>query len=591
MTSIPVRRLLLTTLLLSACAGDDEGPRVGGPDWLSARAEPVQLALTLDSANARTRMITPRGGLITATGADGTRYRLEIPRDALLADAEITVIPVANVGGLPLEGGSIAAVQLEPDGLRLMQPATLTITPRTEVPIEEQVAYGYFGNGQDAHLYPLEIDSERIEMTLLHFSGYGFGRAPQNDPGRKALQKAASYEARVSAELAEVISAERARQILGVGESPDQPLNEAFDDVSNAYYDEILRPLMKTAETDERMAICALTRYFTWLRQLTLLGGAFDDNSPTPAPGSREAESKRRQDEASASAVRIMQNAWEKAREREMRLCREEHDFGSISRLIAMTRSMILLGQIPEDATQEIFEEIDACLNFEVEFRSIFDNQGPEGVLFYYHVTSRVPAQLSLVSPPESGVLASAPLEYERFDVHGRPEAAVMGSNADEGIMGMFSDHSLSPAGTRPGSFRVHFIGWDMNLIESPATDCNGEDSEEQKEVAENFYVVISPGLPTEITRGTPVGRGLNAGVLNTESHAWARHWSRAHRSQSTSWPGGGGPEEDDNTYRIALEPVRDGGVWRVDFKKPDPGVNGWFLHEDGYLILRHTPK
>ena len=94
---------------------------------------------------------------------------------------------------------------------------------------------------------------------------------------------------------------------------------------------------------------------------------------------------------------------------------------------------------------------------------------------------------------------------------------------------------------------------------------------------------------PTEITRGTPVGGGLNAGTLHTDSQAWARHWSQAHRSQMVSWPGGGGEEEDDNTYRIDLAPVRAGGVWRADFKVPDQGVNGWFLHEDGTFVMPYA--
>lgn len=583
--------VLLAALPLSACAGD--AVRADGPDWLRAAPEPVQLELTLDTARATTRIITPRGGSITVTASDGTRYRLRIPRDALLGDAEITVTPVAAVRGLPLSGGSLAAVHLEPDGLRLMEPATLSIEADHEVPVDEQVAYGWFGEGEDAHLYPLEIDARRIEMKLLHFSGYGFGRAAPGDPGRQMLQRAASYEARVSAELAEVLSAERTRQLLGVGEGEaDLDVADAVSDVSVEYYDAVLRPMMKAAETDERLAECCMSRYLGWYRQMALLGIVGDPDAPKPEPGTAGAELQRRLDEADASAQRIMANAFEKALERENRLCREEHDFDAINRLLAMARSMALLGLEEDPRVEEIFELIEGCMNFEVEFRSIFDNRGPDGVQFYYHVTSRVPVQLPVVY--EAGVaLGSAPLEYVRFDARGTPRETLVGEVMD-GFWSAIGSHALSAQGTTPGEFRVHGIGWEWNVIDSPGTDCDGEDSVEQKDVTEQFRVLVSFGAPTEITRHTPTGGGLSAGPFNTEGQTWARHWSQEHAHQEVNIPGvvfADDDEEGTGPYRIELEPVRVGGVWRVDFKKPDPGVDGWSLAEDGYLILRHTPR
>jgi hypothetical protein len=586
--------LLLVLLPLSACNGDVA--RTGGPEWLRSSPEPVQLALTLDSARATTRIITPRGGSITVTASDGTRYRLRIPRDALLGNAEITMTPVASVRGLPLGGGGLAAVQLEPDGLRLMQPATLSIDSDHEVPIEEQVAYGFFGDGEDAHLYPLEMDGRRIEMKLLHFSGYGFGRAAPDDPGRRMLRRAASYEARVSAELAEAIGAERSRQILGTSDPAAFDLGEMSSRVFIDYYDEILRPMMTAAESDERLAECCLTRYFSWMRQIILLGGAPDPGDPatgsgTVEPGTVAAELRRRIDEGNASAERIWNHAYEKAREREIRLCREEHDFASIQRLLSVHRSMILLGLLPEGSGADIFDAIADCLNFEVEFRSIFDNRGPAGVQFYYHVSSRVTVEVSPVHGPENGALGSAPLEYQRYDARGSPRQALIGETM-EGFWPIVGDHSLSANGARPGQFHVHAIGWEWNVIDSPATDCDGRDTIEKRDVADGFNVLISFGAPTEITRNAPTGRGLSAGAFDTESQAWSRHWSQAHGHQRVRVPGLIVPDEDEDggLYRIELEAVRAGGVWRVDFKQPDPGVDGWSLAEDGYLILRHTP-
>ncbi|HET9011130.1 MAG TPA: hypothetical protein VFN38_04910, partial [Gemmatimonadaceae bacterium] len=95
-------RVLAAALLVGAAACGDQGPR-GGPEWLSAAARPVTLTPTLDTGAAVAKVITSaRGGTLSATGADGTRYRLSIPEGALLSDAVITLVPIASLKGLPL---------------------------------------------------------------------------------------------------------------------------------------------------------------------------------------------------------------------------------------------------------------------------------------------------------------------------------------------------------------------------------------------------------------------------------------------------------------------------------------------------------
>ena len=74
-------------------------------------------------------MVSAEGGQITATAADGTRFTLVVPPQALLSEVEIKMTPVAQVGLFPLSGDLVAAVQLEPEGLLLWEPASLTIEP------------------------------------------------------------------------------------------------------------------------------------------------------------------------------------------------------------------------------------------------------------------------------------------------------------------------------------------------------------------------------------------------------------------------------------------------------------------------------
>src|SRR5438309_4924854 len=58
---------------------------------------------------------TTSGATITATEADGTRYTLTIPANALLARQVINVTPPTTIGELPLSGSLVGDVQLASD--------------------------------------------------------------------------------------------------------------------------------------------------------------------------------------------------------------------------------------------------------------------------------------------------------------------------------------------------------------------------------------------------------------------------------------------------------------------------------------------
>lgn len=585
---IPLCRLgLFSLLVLAGCSPETGGD---GPEWLHSRPEPVKLDLALDRGRAVTKTITPRGGTLTATGADGTRYRLRIPAGALLSDARITLIPIGAVRGLPLAGGSVAAVQLEPDGLRLMQPATLSIRAEHGVPAAERVAFGYYGEGEDAHRYPLEPDPTKIEMKLLHFSGYGFGRADPDDPGRLALQRATAYEARLQSRIAEAV--DRDGQQGGAGLSAETAAR--LRQIMIEYYDAVIRPLMRTAETDDRLAECCISRYLGWERQVLLLGLDGDERDPAPAPGTSEGQLRRRRTEAQASFQTIFRNAYERGVERAVRQCREEHDFSAIATLLGWERQTQLLGFVTEDGYQRALDEIRKCMNFEVEFRSIFDNRAPANTQFYYDVTARVPVQMEPFPIKQKWEIGSGPLEYVRYDARGNPKDALFGRvrGAFGKTLEVLGSGTISPRGTRPGTFVVRSIDWDWNTVDSPGTDCDGQDVKKKKNRATSFTVTFSPGVPIEITRYTPTHDLLGTGPSDSESPGWAMHWANAHGDEQLSIPGLGDPDDEmDGIYQVALDSIRTLGVWRKEFKRPDPGVNGWSLSEDGYLVLRHTPK
>ena len=164
---------------------------------------------------------------ISATGADGTLYTLTIPGDALTLPTDISLTPVASVAGLPTSGDITYAVQLEPSGLQLDDFATLTITPTTPLPIDQQIPFGYEGDGADMFLALPVVTDPRIQLQVLHFSGYGVtkGLLADMEPIRQRL--GGSAEARLESQLAEGLQALKGRDDLA-GTAAMAALFDAF---------------------------------------------------------------------------------------------------------------------------------------------------------------------------------------------------------------------------------------------------------------------------------------------------------------------------------------------------------------------------
>jgi len=125
------------------------------------------------------------GGSVTATGADGTVFTLQLPPDALPAPETVTLVPVSRLDHFPFSEGLVAGVEIEPEGLDLMVPATLTIRPNSSPPVDRTLPYSYGRGGEDFILYPRDVDTSSLRLPLVRFAGYGVG---QGDPTEAASQ-------------------------------------------------------------------------------------------------------------------------------------------------------------------------------------------------------------------------------------------------------------------------------------------------------------------------------------------------------------------------------------------------------------------
>ena len=227
-----------------ASAGQGSPGALGDTAWiLDPSATPIDLALTLDAGKAVEAVIPIEGGSVSATGADGTVYTLDIPANALLTETSIGLTPVTSVGGLPFGGEQTHAVQLSPDGLFLYEPAVLTIAPIQPIPPGEQLPFGYEADGKDVILAQPVLGSGDIQISVPHFSGNGVTRGLLADiePDRRRI--GGDAERRLTAALnAEVI---RIRQ--EGGEFQGAFLSSAYEEAMLEFEQQVVVPRVAVA--------------------------------------------------------------------------------------------------------------------------------------------------------------------------------------------------------------------------------------------------------------------------------------------------------------------------------------------------------
>ena len=320
-------------------------PAPTGPGTFPRTPDPVTVGdPVLETARAVTRTAYPFADTtIVATAADGTTYTLVVPRDALLSAQAITMTPVSSVSGLPMSGGLRAAVQLEPHGLLLQVPATLTIDSPDLGELDEQTAFLFHEGGEDFHSYPPAMpepgdDADVMRMRLTHFSTPGVGSGPA--PGMP-VRSLGQLEAAVSSLLGQ----ERASQLAG--NAPDPAVGEKVAALMRAYYDNVLVVQLSEAENDPTKAPQATAEGLGWMRQFQLIG-VMDDP---------------RYDDLVARIERI----WKNAMNHYWTECVEEHELGAAPILLGIARTAALFSWA---WAEEAADKAMRCANVEVRFTS-----------------------------------------------------------------------------------------------------------------------------------------------------------------------------------------------------------------------------
>lgn len=336
--------LIIITLVSCSSAGPAAATEQSG----TAASAPVNLQVTLDQTAKVEALIPEKGGQVKMTLNNGLVYSLDIPAGALLSDQEVTMTPIRSIEGMPLSGGIIAGVQLEPDGTTLVKPATLTISVPQGYDARHMVGFGYHGDGEGFHLSPAQGDGSTITINILSFSGHGAASGTDGEVNAQAGQSSGSAADDYEQQAADILQQAKARD-GNITDSEMKKLTELLKDE----YDKVVKPALQAAVSDDSKIDSAASIFLNWWRNSQLLG--------------IEGDLQSRVDEGLNLLFKGLKNAFDKASQR----CVSNQDVNEAGNMVERLRQLELLGANDSSYTLDGKKaDFERCLRFKVDFES-----------------------------------------------------------------------------------------------------------------------------------------------------------------------------------------------------------------------------
>ena len=331
---------------------------------------PLNVSVIEDANHTASALIAPdTGGQISVTAGDGTKFTLNLPKNALFSEETVTLTVVSAVNGSPLKDGIDAAVKIEPDGLQLLEPATLTIRLPKPVDPKSLLGFGYRAEGQEFHLEPYRLDGSVLTFHLLHFSGYGAGQGNTADASK----------------VVPTAAADRAAQALAVcfSEGGDNCDANSTNNILEDWYSSAVLPEMTVAVTDDNALDGALIEWLQWERAIQMMG--LPDNAFS-----------KEQQTLGQLLPKAIQNAINKSFER----CVQNNN---VSEVIVMLRRAVLAQKLglSDSIMNDALDKVQKCARFELDLDSTMQAQSKDGP-----VTAHVQATVPLRFDPSRGSIS-----------------------------------------------------------------------------------------------------------------------------------------------------------------------------------------
>ncbi|WP_027892518.1 hypothetical protein [Calidithermus chliarophilus] len=364
---------------------------VGGSTDPDTRApKPLDVGIELDSGRAASATIPAAGGSLEATAADGTRFTLTVPEGALLSAQAITMTPIAKVNGLPLSGGYVGAVHLEPEGLEFLEPVTLKIEAAKPFDAAKLKGFNSHQTGQEFYLQGRKVEGQTVTLELMHFSNPGAAVATETDLSDLLVP------------LVPTDPRDRFEHDLGLD------LTDASK-VAGRYYQRV-KGLLEAALTDETKIRQAIREFLAWRKEVSRLG--------------LDEAFKAQIYEGWSLIAKAIENAVEKA----YTACVVNEDITFVSEILGWVSWVKRNPRLKPyfEGKLEAFEaKAEKCASFELEFEFILTQRTttPSGMGYNisditsnHHVTAKVPFSYSA---QYSMLVGQGPLQTLKFTASG----------------------------------------------------------------------------------------------------------------------------------------------------------------------------
>lgn len=329
--------------------------RVNRPGPALPTPKPLAVTPVLNSSIAVSGVADEDGGTLRLTNAAGYEFALNVPPGALDRRETIVMTDVSQLEGLPLSGGLLAAVDLQPEGLIFDLPARLDITVPATFDPAAVMGFGALNNGAQFALQPAFTSDRTISIYLSHFSMAGAGKGTAGDAKNQAQNGPDDPMAACNQQMAAAMQACKANPDCDINSDAQKAI---FAALLVQMADQVVLPKLKAAVGDEALLDDALRVWLDWLRLAQLLGVYQGDLFGNAETG----ELPNRVRRAGSLATKALQNGINKS-------CQDclSHDIKRIYRMADLTRTAALLGL---DYHEQFWACVRRCLVFELKFES-----------------------------------------------------------------------------------------------------------------------------------------------------------------------------------------------------------------------------
>jgi hypothetical protein len=497
-----------------------------------------------DEAASVSAEIGPEGGSLTAVGADGSRFTLDLPADALVGPTTITMTPVLRIDGMPFSGGLIAGVELEPQGLRLLVPGTLTLEAASPAALDRTLPYAYRGRGQSFMFYGRDADASALKLPIFHFSGYGAGSGHPSE-ATNHTEPAGPLDPYI-----QEIAGRLFQQILGL--ITRAQFSDYLYEISDRAYREVVKPTLEEARATcdfaevKHAAILALE----FLRFVQRWGVGDDLRLASLSA------------EVSGLMIEILTHCQLEALERCVRL----NDPYEAGLMIFIARQLQLFG-VDDPILTSFVEDgvIESCLRFELDFETklvdVVEVGGYSYTKRYKFRSNHLPLRMEAYGNPFarstawSGGCTLVP-ELATLEFNRKPCTAVC---------------------TASNGYAVVSAMWIDGLADFDPANAK-------------VYMFYDPGDPevlaVEYCAGAPPSEPTSPGLEFSDQYFWA------HRTEYAESYGFGYFAKGWQMLRTSTGPSQNGEFFAKKSYERTSAINALeSITEETFLFLKHTPS